>query len=89
LREIGLEFDELYCSYDKVSRCTAIGIDLLIDDSPHNLTDALAKGIRGATLVHPWNEDVCETEDVICAPDWPQLAAKLEPLLADDSRKVA
>ena len=27
-------YDELYCSYDKVSRCAEIGIDVLIDDSP-------------------------------------------------------
>src|SRR3954469_16500848 len=37
LRQIGLHYDELYCSFDKVTRCEAIGIDLLIDDSPHNI----------------------------------------------------
>ena len=37
LRRIGLPFDELYCSYDKVTRCAEIGIDVLIDDSPDNL----------------------------------------------------
>ena len=34
---IGLPYDELYCSYDKVTRCREIGIDVLIDDSPDNL----------------------------------------------------
>ena len=29
LERIGLPYDELYCSYDKVSRCEEIGIDLL------------------------------------------------------------
>ncbi|MDX6726723.1 MAG: uncharacterized protein QOK49_1528 [Baekduia sp.] len=81
LRDIGLRFDELYCSYDKVTRCEEIGIDLLIDDSPGNLEAALDRGIAGATLLHPWNQDVCETEDVVCARDWPELAAKLQPLL--------
>ena len=31
---------------------------------------------------HPWNADVCETEEVICAPDWPGLEARLAPVLA-------
>ena len=38
--------------------------------------------LRGATILHPWNRDLCETEDVICAPDWPRLEAKLAPVLA-------
>ena len=82
LEGIGLPYDELYCSYDKVARCREIGIDLLIDDSPVNLQRALDTGIRGATILHPWNRDLCETEDVICAPDWPGLEAKLAPVLA-------
>jgi hypothetical protein len=39
-------------------------------------------GIRTATLLHPWNREMCETEDVICAEDWPELARRLEPVLA-------
>ena len=50
---IGLPYDELYCSYDKVTRCREIGIDLLIDDSPVNLEAALDAGITAATLLHP------------------------------------
>src|SRR4051812_19746394 len=48
LTQIGLRHDELYCSYDKVSRCREIGIDLLIDDSPINLARALDVGIAAA-----------------------------------------
>ena len=81
LGRIGLEFDELYCSDDKVGRCREIGIELLIDDSPENLEAALDAGIAVATLLHPWNAELCETEDVICAPDWPALADKLTPVL--------
>ena len=43
--EIGLPYDELYCSYDKVTRAREIGIDVLIDDSPVNLMAALDAGI--------------------------------------------
>ena len=85
LNDIGLRFDELYCSQDKVTRCAEIGIDLLIDDSPHNIETALERGIAVATIRHPWNADVCETEDVICGHDWAELARKLDPLLARES----
>ena len=39
-------------------------------------------GIRAATLLHPWNRELCETEDVICGADWDELARNLEPVLA-------
>ncbi len=82
LRNIGLPYDELYCSYDKVSRCAELGIDVLIDDSPDNLERALAVGITAATILHPWNRELCETEDVICGADWDELARNLAPVLA-------
>jgi uncharacterized HAD superfamily protein len=78
LRRIGLPFDELYCSYDKISRCVEIGIDVLIDDSPVNLAQAVDAGITAATISHPWNRDA---RDVIRADDWPALATKLDPVL--------
>ena len=81
LERIGLPFDELYCSWDKVSRCREIGIDILIDDSPINLQGAIDAGITAATLLHPWNRELCETEDVICGADWDELAHNLAPLL--------
>jgi hypothetical protein len=79
--------DELYCSYDKISRCAEIGIELLIDDSPVNLAGALEQGMAVATLRHPWNRDVVEEEDVIAADDWPGLAAALRGTL--DGRRAA
>ena len=81
LDRIGLAYDDLYCSDDKVARCREIGIELLIDDSPVNLLAAVDAGIATATLLHPWNRDVCEEEDVICAEDWAGLAALLAPVL--------
>ena len=82
LRRIELRYDELYCSYDKVARCLQIGIDVLIDDSPVNLERALEAGMTAATLLHPWNRELCETEDVICGADWNELARNLAPVLA-------
>jgi phosphoglycolate phosphatase-like HAD superfamily hydrolase len=81
LERIGLPYDELYCSYDKIARCVEIGIDVLIDDSPENLLAAAEAGITPATILHPWNRDLCEEEDIVCAPDWPTLAQRLAPVL--------
>jgi hypothetical protein len=55
---------------------------VLIDDSPATLLEAAEAGITAATIVHPWNRDLCEEEDIVCAPDWPTLAQRLEPVLA-------
>jgi uncharacterized protein len=82
LDKIGLPYDELYCSFDKVARCREIAIDLIVDDSPVTLMKASDAGITPATILHPWNRDLCEEEDIVCAPDWPTLARRLEPLLA-------
>ena len=43
---------------------------------------ALDAGIAAATIRHPWNEDVCDTEDVTSAADWPELALKLQPRMS-------
>ncbi|HVL96519.1 MAG TPA: hypothetical protein VM266_11730 [Solirubrobacteraceae bacterium] len=82
LDRIGLPFDELYCSYDKVTRCVEIGIDVLIDDSPVNLVRARESGITGATIRHPWNAEVCDRDGILCADDWPGLVDRLAPVLA-------
>jgi uncharacterized protein len=81
LAQAGFPYDELYCSYDKISRCTEIGVDLLIDDSPVNLLQAIDQGIRAATILHPWNRELVEEEDVIAARDWPALERELAPFL--------
>lgn len=82
LKQIGLRYDELYCSFDKVAKCAEINIDLLVDDSPHNLQQAIDAGIAVATIRHPWNDDLCDTEDVVCGRDWPELARRLGPTVS-------
>jgi uncharacterized HAD superfamily protein len=88
LQLIGLPFDDLHCSYDKVSRCVELDIDLLIDDCPLNLASAIEHGILVATIEHPWNRDLCEEEDVLGAADWAGLGSLLEPVLADQTRSL-
>jgi uncharacterized HAD superfamily protein len=82
LERIGLPWDDLHCSWDKIARCTEIDIDVLIDDSPQNILRAQEAGIVPATIGHPWNRELCREEGVICAADWPDLARQLAPLLA-------
>jgi uncharacterized protein len=84
LRRIGLPYDELYCSFDKVTRCSEIDIDVLVDDSPVNIVRAVEAGILPATITHPWNADVCEEEDVVCGRDWAELERNLAPVLAGE-----
>jgi hypothetical protein len=47
-----------------------------------NLIKAKKAGIVGATLIHPWNEDVVAAGDAIGAPSWQELHVKLKPVLA-------
>jgi uncharacterized HAD superfamily protein len=79
---IGLPYDDLHCSYDKVTRCAEIGIDVLIDDSPVNLERAREVGILGATILHPWNRDFEDIDWVVTAGDWDELRGALGPYLA-------
>ena len=82
LERIGLPYDDLHCSYDKISRARELGIDVLVDDSPVNLVGALEAGMIGATLVHPWNRELLEEEDeIVAAEDWPGLERELQPFL--------
>lgn len=77
LERAGIPYDDLYCSYDKIARCRQIGIDVLIDDSPVNLQRAIDAGITAATILHPWNRELVEEEDVVAAADWPSLEREL------------
>ena len=81
LDDIGLPYDDLHCSFDKVSRCVELGIEVLVDDSPVNLAKAREEGIVGATIVHPWNEHLIGEVGVIGGRDWNELADRLEPTL--------
>lgn len=85
LAQVGIPFDDLHCSFDKVSRCAELQIDILIDDSPGNMRRAMERRIAVATILHPWNQEICEEEGVMGARDWTELAALLDPLLADGS----
>jgi len=81
LEAVGIPFDDLHCSYDKVTRCVELGIDVLVDDSPVNLERARAEGILGATIIHPWNAQLEGRDSVIVARDWYELRNLLEPAL--------
>jgi uncharacterized HAD superfamily protein len=81
LAKIGMPFDDLHCSFDKVTRCSELSIDVLVDDSPVNIVRARDAGIVPATLIHPWNAELVERDGVIAARDWVGLRAELDPVL--------
>ncbi len=81
LEQLELPFDDLCCSYEKVSRCVELDIDILVDDSPLNISAAIERGIATATILHPWNAELCEVEDVLGARNWAELAQLLAPVL--------
>jgi FMN phosphatase YigB (HAD superfamily) len=81
LHKIGMPFDDLHCSYDKVTRCRELGVHVLVDDSPVNLKHAIDEGMVGATIIHPWNEEIVERVDVVGGRDWDELRERLEPVL--------
>jgi len=81
LDAIGLPHDDLHCSFDKISRCVELGIDLLVDDSPVNITRAREAGMLAATIIHPWNEEIVEADGVIAAAEWRGLKRALDPVL--------
>jgi hypothetical protein len=76
-----MPFDDLHCSFDKVTRCTELEIDVLVDDSPVNILRAREAGIVPATIIHPWNAELVERDQVIAAHDWVELRSKLDPVL--------
>ncbi len=81
LDSIDMPYDDLHCSFDKVTRCAELGIDVLVDDSPVNLIRAAGEGIVAATIVHPWNVELVESGGAIGGRDWHELGEKLEPVL--------
>ena len=81
LDDVGIPFDDLHCSWDKVTRCVELEIGVLVDDSPVNLQRARAEGILGATIRHPWNRELEGEEGLVFAKDWRELRERLEPRL--------
>jgi beta-phosphoglucomutase-like phosphatase (HAD superfamily) len=81
LKAIGLPYDDLHCSFDKVSRCVELGIDVLIDDSPVNIIRAREAGMIAATIIHPWNEELVGQDGIFGGRDWYELRDRLAQVL--------
>ena len=79
-----MPYDDLHCSFDKVTRCVELGIHVLVDDSPVNIARARDAGIVAATIVHPWNVELVERDGVIGAPDWTGAAGEARPRARPD-----
>jgi uncharacterized HAD superfamily protein len=81
LEQVGIPYDDLHCSFDKVTRCVELGVTLLVDDSPVNIVRAREEGITAATLIHPWNAHLIGEDGVVGAEDWAGLSKLIDPLL--------
>ncbi len=81
LERIGMPYDDLHCSWDKITRCVELGIDVLVDDSPVNIRRAREAEILPATILHPWNEEVVAEGGVVTGRDWYELRERLDPAL--------
>ena len=81
LQKVGIPYDDLHCSFDKISRCLELEIGVLVDDSPVNIVRGREKGIAMATLIHPWNAHLIGEDGVVGAEDWAGLARLIDPLL--------
>jgi uncharacterized protein len=82
LEKIGMPYDDLYCSFDKVSRCVELGVDVLIDDSPVNILRAREADMIAGTIIHPWNEELVGQDGVYGGRDWYELRDRLAPVLS-------
>ena len=76
-----IPYDDLHCSFDKITRCVELNIDVLVDDSPVNIQRAREVGILPATLIHPWNEELADEEGVIAATGWAELERAVDDAL--------
>lgn len=76
-----IPYHDLHCSFDKITRCVELNIDLLVDDSPVNMRAALENGMLAATLVHPWNKQLLEEPGVVSADEWPELEKRVDEAL--------
>ena len=50
---------------------------LLADRKAH----ALLIYVTAATILHPWNRELCREKDIVSAEDWPGLARALDRIL--------
>ena len=80
LERIGMPYDDLHCSFDKVTRCVELGIDVLVDDSPVNIAKRARGGHRGRDD-RPSLErgDRRAADGVIGARDWGGLQGGARP----------
>ena len=85
LESTGIPYDDLHCSFDKITRCVELDIDILVDDSPVNIRRARENGMLAATLIHPWNEDLQGADGVIAADDWANLERQVNEALTPDT----
>ena len=84
---IGLPYDELHCSYDKITRCPRARHRRARRRQPGQPPAARSRpGSSARRSLHPWNRELVEEEDVIAADDWPAPRAQTGTVPAHEPR---
>lgn len=83
-------FDQVYLtnSYSltgptktKAQVCQELGVSVLIEDSPTNIKECAAVGIKTIMFTRPWNRDqVTDIKSVTPAKDWPEILKAIKLL---------
>jgi len=56
------------------------GVDVMIDDAPHVISDVSEKGIFCIIMDAPWNRHISETDNVVRISNWSEVPPILEKL---------
>lgn len=86
LEKIGAPYDRLVLEWriDKIEYAVGANLNLIIDDKPATLRNALAAGLWTATLAHPHNrETLRDNPEIVRARSWPTLRRKIEKAYMD------
>lgn len=76
LSKCGIPFDQIICCGPEKVHHVA-DHDLLIDDHPKHIVEALILGIEVGTLWHPWLESFLDVPRVAIAHSWQELDSEL------------
>lgn len=69
----------LHGNVSKSEVCHHLGIEAMIDDAPHNISDCHEAGLKTYLMEAPWNKNYSEPQGVIRVKDLYELANLLLP----------
>ena len=86
LERIGMPYDDLHCSFDKVTRCVELGSTSSSTTVRSTSSARRAAGSSARPLFTPGTRTSSRRDDAIGAHDWAELRAALDPVLTCSNR---